>query len=380
MKRVAIFAENLYGGGVQRILQIILRNFDYSRYDVTLYTNHKQTLLSEFYPTNIKQRNIFSSPSEGLISNIVCKITNHIKLWFYYHCSPSTFYSLFIRDTYDVGIAFIEGYATRYLCGAPKTMKKIAWLHTDIETNHWTDVAFQNREEEKMCYRMLDIVVCVSEVVQQKACELLGAAHTTIVHNPIDVQYVLNRSETELEIDDTGHMRFISLGALIPVKGYDRLLEAASRLLSEGYVFELNILGEGPDRIKLEKYIDDYKIGSNVRLLGYKDNPYPYVKHSDVYVCSSRAEGFNTAVSEALILGRAVISTKVSGITEQLGNNDEYGIVVDNTEDGIYNGLKRMMNIKVVNHYKQMAAQKSGMFNIDKQMNKIYELIEGCND
>lgn len=51
MKRIAIFAENLYGGGVQRILQIILRNFDYSKYDVNLYTHHQQTLLPEYYPT-----------------------------------------------------------------------------------------------------------------------------------------------------------------------------------------------------------------------------------------------------------------------------------------------------------------------------------------
>ena len=110
---------------------------------------------------------------------------------------------------------------------------------------------------------------------------------------------------------------------------------------------------------------------------GYVDNPYPYVKHSDVYVCSSRAEGFNTAVSEALILEKAVISTKVSGITEQLGCNNEYGIVVDNTVEGIYYGLKRMMDVKVVNHYKQMASRKSGMFNIDRQMNEIYDVIEG---
>lgn len=377
MKRIAIFVENLYGGGVQRILQIILRNFDYSKYDVTLYTNHQQTLLPEYYPTNIKQRCIFSSPSTGIISNIVCKITNKFKLWIYYHCTPSTFYSFFIRDSYDVGIAFIEGYATRYLSGAPRKMKKIAWLHTDIERNHWTDVAFKNREEEKLCYSKFDYVVCVSEVVKQKAKEIFGASNTIIIHNPIDVRYVLERSKFQVDINDVEHLRFISLGALIEVKGYDRLLEAARRLLSEGYVFELLILGDGPERICFEKYIDDKKMAKYVKLLGYVDNPYPYVKHSDVYVCSSRAEGFNTAVSEALILEKAVISTKVSGITEQLGCNNEYGIVVDNTVEGIYYGLKRMMDVKVVNHYKQMAARKSGMFNIDRQMNEIYDVIEG---
>ena len=60
-KRVAIFTENLYGGGVERIQQIILRNFDYEKYDVTLYSNRKEVLSKDFYPTHIKYRYIFPS-------------------------------------------------------------------------------------------------------------------------------------------------------------------------------------------------------------------------------------------------------------------------------------------------------------------------------
>lgn len=53
--------------------------------------------------------------------------------------------------------------------------------------------------------------------------------------------------------------------------------------------------------------------------LGYRDNPYKYVKKADLYVCSSRREGFSTAVTEALIVGTPVVSTNCSGAYELLG-------------------------------------------------------------
>lgn len=75
--------------------------------------------------------------------------------------------------------------------------------------------------------------------------------------------------------------------------------------------------------------------------LGYRDNPYKYVKKADLYVCSSRREGFSTAVTEALIVGTPVVSTNCSGAYELLGKNNEYGIVTENNEDALYEGIKK---------------------------------------
>lgn len=60
-----------------------------------------------------------------------------------------------------------------------------------------------------------------------------------------------------------------------------------------------------------------------------------------MYVCSSRREGFSTAVTEALIVGTPVVSTNCSGAYELLGKNNEYGIVTENNEDALYEGIKK---------------------------------------
>ena len=370
-KRIAIFAENLYGGGVEKILQIICRNFDYDRYDLTLYASRKEQMPQSTYPKHLNINYFFD---EG--NGFVTKIKNKLKLLVYYHFSPSVYYQLFIREKYDVGIAFIEGYATRFLSGAPQEMKKIAWLHTDIANNHWTDVAFHDRTDEKRCYQAFATVVCVSNIVEKRAKEFLEVTNTIVLHNPIETEKIHDLSNDALGVPKQHGLRIVSIGSLIQVKGYDRLLKVVKKLKADNMDFELLILGEGIERGVYEKYIDDNSLNDNVQLIGFVDNPYPILKSADVYVCSSYAEGFNTAITEALVLGRAIVSTEISGVREQLGKCGEYGIIVDNSEDGLYVGLKQMMQTECIEYYQKLAEERGEMFKLDAQMRKIYDLIE----
>lgn len=369
-KRIAIFAEKLYGGGVEKILQIICRNFDYEKYDLTIYASRREEYPQGTYPDHLQIKYIFDSGN-----SLISRIKNKLKLFVYYHFSPSLYYQLFIRNAYDVGIAFIEGYATRFLSGAPRGMKKIAWLHTDIENNHWTDVAYHGRDEEKACYQLYDKIVCVSSVVKKKAQEILGVENTIVLHNPIETTIIEELSKLSVK-NDEGKVRIVSIGSLIPVKGYDRLIRVVRRLKDEHDPIELFILGEGHERKSLEDLIEENNLGDIISLLGFVDNPYPILRSTDIYVCSSYAEGFNTAITEALVLGRAIVSTEVSGIREQLGENEEYGIITPNTEDGLYWGLKRMMNAGCIEEYQERAEKRGREFTLDKQMQKIYTLIE----
>lgn len=369
-RRIAIFAEKLYGGGVEKILQIVCRNFDYSRYDMTLYASRKEEMPIGTYPEHLKFQYIFDD-GNGLSA----KIKNKLKLLVYYHLSPSKYYRLFIREKYDVGIAFIEGYATRFLSGAPAGVKKIAWLHTDIENNHWTDVSYQSREEEKACYQVFDKIVCVSAVVEKRAQEILNVTNTVVLHNPIETRKIEELSKISVNKDE-GKVRIVSIGSLIPVKGYDRLIRVVKRLKDERDPIELFILGEGRERKGLEKFIVENNLCDTIHLMGFMDNPYPILRSADIYVCSSYAEGFNTAITEALVLGRAIVSTEISGVREQLGGTSEYGIITDNSEDGLYSGLKRMLADDNITYYQKKAKSRGKCFNLETQMQKIYSVIE----
>lgn len=374
-KRIAIFAEKLYGGGVEKILQTVCRNFDYTLYDVTLYATREEDLPSEAYPEHLTVKYIFDR-GDGLL----VKIKNKLRLFVYYHFSPSFYYRLFIHKRYDVGIAFIEGYATRFLCGAPEGMKKIGWVHIELDVFHWTDVAFRSRQEEIQCYQKLNQIVCVSKTVKSQVVRLFGRPESTIVlYNPIEKERILAQSEDCLpeEFKTRKHqIRIISLGALNKRKSYDRLLIAFNRLITNGLDAELLILGNGGEYDSLESFISENDLDDYVRLIGFVHNPYPFVKSADIYVCSSLAEGYNTAVSEALILGKAIVSTEVSGIKEQLGEHSEYGIITENSIDGLYRGLAQMCHNGTFLSYQAKACEIAERYNLEGQMNKIYSVIE----
>lgn len=167
----------------------------------------------------------------------------------------------------------------------------------------------------------------------------------------------------------------VTLGTLIPIKGYDRLLKVISKLKSDIDI-ELRIYGKGKDLQKLEHMAQDLNIEQHVKFAGFKQNPYPYLKQADIYVCSSYAEGFNTAITEALVLGKPVVSTECSGVKEQLGDNNEWGICCDNSEEGLYKSLKTMLTNDNMTYYAKQAAIRGKDFSLNASMDSIYNLIE----
>ena len=192
---------------------------------------------------------------------------------------------------------------------------------------------------------------------------------------PIETKKIEELSKMSVDKDEK-KIRIVSIGSLMPVKGYDRLIRVVRRLKDEHDPIELYILGEGRERKGLEKLIVENNLGDIISLLGFVDNPYPILKSADIYVCSSFAEGFNTAITEALVLGRAVVSTEISGVREQLGKDGEYGIITENSEDGLFQGIKRMMEQGNIEHYQQKAMIRGGEFNLETQMQRIYSVIE----
>ena len=147
------------------------------------------------------------------------------------------------------------------------------------------------------------------------------------------------------------------------------------RLISDGLELELFIVGEGFLKDSIINIIETNELQDSVILTGFLDNPYPLLASADIYVCSSIAEGLNTAISEALVLGRPVISTECSGTSELLGDS-QFGLVVLNDENSLYKGLRELLSEPVLRQRLSDAAFTRGLeFSITKPMETIYRLI-----
>ena len=379
-KRLLFFTNSLYGGGAEKVLQTLLCNLDSTKYDITLYSVNEETL-NERYPSNLKFRYIFKQNATNAISRLLAKITNKIKLLVYYNMSPEWFYRLFVRGKYDTEIAFIEGYSTRIISGSTnKSSNKIAWVHIDLKNNHWTNIAYQNELEEEIAYHKYNSVICVSENVKESMIKLFPKLETLQVkYNPIDDKAIKRLSTencTYYNDYNPDTIKLVSNGRLVHQKGYDRLLPIIKRIVDDGHNIHLTILGEGSDRRKLEEYITINNLSEVVSLPGFVQNPYVIMANSDIFVCSSRAEGYSTAVTEALILGLPIVTTNCSGMKELLGENNEYGIITENEDNALFNGLKQLISDEnIFKMYKNKAIERGKHFSLEKLTQEIEKIL-----
>ena len=128
---------------------------------------------------------------------------------------------------------------------------------------------------------------------------------------------------------------------------------------------------------EIEEYIRRNELQDTVTLLGYQTNPYNYVSKCDLFVCASFAEGFSTAATEALIVGTPVCTVEVSGMKELLGEHNEYGLVTENDEAALYEGIKRLLDDPaLLAHYREMAALRGRNFGTQETVRAVEEMFE----
>ena len=376
--RILFINNDLYNGGAEKILQTLLSQLDENKYDITLYSVMFNVLDTTLFSKTIKYKTVFSGTSKkSYFNNLIVKIKNKIKLYIYNHLSAKIFYKLFIKGVYDVEVAFIEGYSTKIVSGSHHKSIKIAWAHIDLEANHWTKIAYKNIDDEISAYKKFDKIVSVSKSVKDAFARKFGHHDKlTVKYNPVNRDEICTKSLDLIEPSSSklSQTNLITVGRLEPQKGYDRLIKVLARLRDDNFDFNLKILGEGTKRKELEDLIETFNLKDKVTLLGFQSNPYKFIKSADLFVCSSRSEGFSTVVTEALILGKPVVATDCSGMTELLGDS-EYGLITKNNEESLYLGMKKILSdAKLMNHYQQKSEERSQDFDIKKTVLEVEKL------
>lgn len=150
-----------------------------------------------------------------------------------------------------------------------------------------------------------------------------------------------------------------TVGRLEWQKGYPRLLTCVKRLRDEGHRFTLWIIGKGSQQAELEQYVHENDLGNVVKLLGFHKNPYNYLNQCDAFICSSYTEGFSTAATESLILGKPVFTVECAGMQELIGDSHS-GVIVPNTNEALYGLMEKLMSGQFDLAQYTQAAKKRG--------------------
>lgn len=368
MIKVLFFLPTLGNGGAEKVLVNLVNNMDTEKFDITVMTmfdvgEHRERLAS-----HIRYISCMKRAPKG--------VSQLMKF-----SSPERLHRLFIKESYDLEIAYLEGMATRIISGCPNSeTKKIAWVHTEFASEAFASHIYRSFGETVECYKKYDVVACVSEQVRSRFCTLLGIDREKTV-----VQYNTNESDlirsfAEEPVTDCvfseHEFKIIAVGKIIRNKGFDRLARTLKRLLEDGLKVHIYIAGEGEDKEKIEKYLADEGISTSFTFLGYQKNPYHYVSRCDLFVCSSYREGFSTAATEALIVGTPVLTVDVSGMRELLGDSNDYGIIVPNDDESLYKGLRDYItDSQLQKKYKKLAQERGKRFNRDITVSETENML-----
>ncbi|MGZ5209514.1 MAG: glycosyltransferase [Kaistella sp.] len=379
-KKILVRIGSLRHGGAEKVLVTFLKNLPPDKYEIDLLLN----LYSGKYLAEVPKwiNMLYLNRGEMITTNRIQDIP--IKAYRLVYQSllkkfPEILYSKILKGKkYDIEFAAIHGMRDEILSSPIKSSKKIIWIHNDLKKT-----AFKNyTDEELRKFFGFDKIMVISEKIQLDFENLVQNPSEkdkiVRIYNPIDTEEISVKSNAPIsnyEFSKT-MKTFVSVGTVFPQKGFDRLLKVHQRLLEEGLAHKILIIGNGYDFEKIQKLKTELGVDETVTMLGFKNNPYPYFKKADFYILSSRYEGFPTVLFEAISLKKKIIATDVSGVKEML-ENGKLGLIVENSEEGIYAGMKKALtNPEIFDGYAEELQSYTMPFNLENSVNSIIRILD----
>lgn len=381
MKRILFINGHMNIGGVERSLVDILRHMDYERYEVDLLLLEDIGDYGIELPTavNVLFRDIHNTYGGVLSSLRRCIVSRDqmclkLRLLFLLRrfvgagALKSAANILLGKHHYDCVIGFRPGICSDLAAYSVQADRKITWWHhgeMNVDRAAYAD----------MC-RETDAVVVVSHSCEEMLQSELPALANKLVciHNMLDVGAIRQKAAGSPYAD--GMLYIVSVGRLAPEKHLENIIPVANALRGNGIAFTWHIVGEGPEREKLEVLIAENDLGLQVILDGNRTNPYPYMKHATLFVHPSYVESQGLTVLEAMTLGVPCVVTKSRGPCEFIEDGVN-GILTEQSPKSLTEKVLEILKDKALYQRIKENTTCPEQFCPEQVMKQIEALIDG---
>lgn len=351
MKRILFFNDGMETGGTEKLLVSLLNHLAGKECVITLLLpmpSDKNILIEEI-SQSITIKYIYKENT----SHLKRKLGENFMVFF-----PRLFakWKGIKESDYDQIVCFKETFFARIF--SKMQLPKILWIHNILykriyETGSLRDKfsVWLNKKQLKLVqasYNHFDKIICVSDAARNAYLSVLHNGTSPnqdirVLYNAIDLTKAIEKSKQTIKTLPQGQTNFILLTRTSPEKRTDRLISAARRLKEEGYDFHIYIIGEGMDSQSMQDSIAISHLQDIITLKGRIDNPFPYILQCKWSLCVSERESFSLALLESMALKTPVITTNCGGPGD-IVDGGEYGILVDNSTEGVYQGMKMVLD------------------------------------
>ena len=396
-KKLLFVNESLALAGGEKSLIALLSKLDPNKYEIDLQLFKYGKELDAFIPEHVNIlpplpytqfvtkgwfKNIGTLINLSTIGFFISKLTYSINIrrGAYNHPEKSQIYwkaaanSLTVSNKkYDVAIAYAQGIPTYYVIDKTEAKRKIAWVNTNV------DFPPVNKVFQKSYYKKYDVIVPVSEITKEHLNNVfpqLRSKYYTI-YDMIDYASILNMASLKTVNFNKKIFNILTVSRLNQyMKGFDITLQVCKILKERGVIFHWHVLGEGSYREKIQEFVVVNKLESFITLLGTNSNPYPYYKSADLYVQTSRKEGFGISIAEARLLNLPVVTTRFDTVFMQMVHGKN-GLVVDINATAVANAIELLMKNKqlyksIIEYQKQEQKENyESVEKFDRLINKL---------
>lgn len=313
MYNILFVHTDLRGGGAERVMLNVMRGIDRAKFHPILFL--------------IKNDGVYWNEVPDDVEIITALKADQRICW----NLPRLLMKLFrISLRADILVGAMELTPTYFaiLIGILLKRPVMGWVHVNLK-NYLSVLSPVHVKLIQWTYPHLAAVVAVSEGAAKSIAELIPSLRgkIEIVHNPLLLDKICLLAQEPPDADLFGPI-VLAAGRLTYQKGFDVLIRAHVKLLERGGKQRLVILGEGPARKELESLIHELGAQNSVSLPGFKTNPYAWMKRANIFVLSSRFEGFGLVIAEALALGTPVVSTDCPSGPAEILEGGRYGLLV----------------------------------------------------
>lgn len=362
--KLLFILPTLNGGGAEKVVCNLMNSLNKKEFEVNLFLFNNSGVYWDLLDSNIK-----------IILATQNKCNSKIKIL-------KSLYN--VSKNMDIIIGSMELMPTYLSIMISKILHKkvIGWIHINIDSilndKSLLIRILHKKFLLKLFYNQLDKIITVSNGSKESICKYLIPSNKTkvqCIYNPIDISFIKKKSLEPMN-ENLNKPLVMGIGRLERQKNFALLIKAHKILLDKGIQQNVVILGQGSQYEYLSNMINKFNLTDTVKLLGFKKNPYKYLKQADVFVQSSIYEGLPTVLIEALVLGIPVVATNCPDGAKEILDNGKYGLLVDSNKEKLLadNIEKILSDINLRNKYKIYSKEAITRFEI-KHITKIFEQL-----
>ena len=359
-------------GGVEKVMLSLLNNLDKEKFDMTVLLSLNQGELRNEFPHHVRKIYLVDGKEDLSTNPVLQKIQLLQRKWKLekFRKNPEKIDREILKNEFDVEIAMTYNDFDPVLNSSNKNSKKIGWFHSEIDLPKLQPLVPQILEQ----FPQFDHMVYCSEKIMQimhRSYPNLQYPPESVIINAVPVDEIRKKSEEKIP-DFKNRPVFVSVGRLHTRKGYHKLMDAHHKLLKEGFEHSVVIIGDGEELPNLLIQQKNLGVAETFILAGNKMNPYPYIKNADFFIMPSESEAWPLVISEALILQKPIIATRV-GDVELMIEDDKTGHLIRYDTSEIYEAMKKFLTDE-----KFVQNIKENLIYIDKQFDnqKIFDAVE----